>query len=105
MPPSKPQPVCLIAAGGTAGHVLPALAVAESLRARGAEVVFAGAERAEARLVPEAGFPLDSFRVERLPRRPVLALSRALAVAAPAVPACVRFLRRRPPDIVLGGCG
>jgi UDP-N-acetylglucosamine--N-acetylmuramyl-(pentapeptide) pyrophosphoryl-undecaprenol N-acetylglucosamine transferase len=105
MPPSKRQPVCLIAAGGTAGHVLPALAVAESLRERGAEVVFAGAERAEARLVPAAGFEFESFRIEGLPRRPGVKLLRALGLAAAAVPACVRILRRRRPDVVMGGGG
>ena len=39
----------VIAAGGTAGHVVPALAVADALRAEGAEVAFIGGERAEAR--------------------------------------------------------
>ncbi|MDQ3741045.1 MAG: glycosyltransferase, partial [Actinomycetota bacterium] len=36
----------VIAAGGTAGHVVPALAVAEALRADGHHVVFVGGERA-----------------------------------------------------------
>ena len=68
---------CLIAAGGTAGHVLPSLAVAEALVARGAQVTFAGSpDRAEARLVPEAGFELDTFQVSGLPRRPGLAQAR-----------------------------
>ena len=76
---------CLIAAGGTAGHVLPALAVAEALRRRGVTVTFAGSpERAEARLVPEAGYELDTFSVSGLPRRPGLALVRALAAAGRA---------------------
>ena len=68
----EPQPLkCVIAAGGTAGHVLPSLAVAEALVARGAHVTFAGSpDRVEARLVPEAGFELDTFRVSGLPRRP-----------------------------------
>ena len=48
----------LIAAGGTAGHVVPALAVADALRAEGAEVAFVGGERAEAALVPGAGYEL-----------------------------------------------
>ena len=39
----------VIAAGGTAGHVVPALAVADALRAEGAQVAFIGGERAEAR--------------------------------------------------------
>ena len=48
----------MIAAGGTAGHVVPALAVADALRAEGAEVTFIGGGRADAQLVPAAGFPL-----------------------------------------------
>ena len=45
-------PLILIATGGTAGHVVPALAVADALRANGAEVHFVGGDRAEAELVP-----------------------------------------------------
>ena len=66
-------------------------------------MTFAGSpQRAEARLVPEAGFELDTFRVSGLPRRPGLAQAHALlhALAAPA--ACDRILRRRKPDVVLG---
>ena len=45
----------------------------EALRARGVSVSFAGSpDRIEARLVPEAGFPFDPFRVSGLPRRPGL---------------------------------
>ena len=63
---------CLIAAGGTAGHVLPSLAVAEALRERGVHVTFAGSpDRVEARLVPEAGYELDTFEIAGFPRRPV----------------------------------
>jgi UDP-N-acetylglucosamine--N-acetylmuramyl-(pentapeptide) pyrophosphoryl-undecaprenol N-acetylglucosamine transferase len=97
---------CLIAAGGTAGHVRPALAVAEALRARGVSVTFAGsAERVESRLVPDAGFELDTFAVSGLPRKPGPALFRALWRAAFAPVACLRILRRRRPDVVLGGGG
>src|SRR2546427_5461386 len=97
---------CLIAAGGTAGHVLPALAVAEALRARGVSVTFAGSpDRAEARLVPEAGFELDTFRAAGLPRRPGLALLRALWLDARALRACGRILEARRPGVVLGAGG
>jgi len=97
---------CLIAAGGTAGHVLPALAVADALRARGVEVTFAGSpERVEARLVAEAGYPFDPFRVSGFPRRPSLALVRAAAQALAAPVACRAILERRRPDVVLGGGG
>jgi UDP-N-acetylglucosamine--N-acetylmuramyl-(pentapeptide) pyrophosphoryl-undecaprenol N-acetylglucosamine transferase len=97
---------CLIAAGGTAGHVLPALAVADALRERGVHVTFAGSpERAEAQLVPAAGYELDTFRVSGFPRRPGLALLRALGQAAAAPFACRRIVERRRPDVVLGAGG
>ena len=97
---------CLIAAGGTAGHVLPALAVAEALQQRGVTVTFAGSpERAEARLVPDAGFELDPFRIEGFPREPSLRFARALWLAACAPSACRAILERRRPDVVLGGGG
>ncbi len=60
-----------IAAAGTGGHVLPALAVARELVAGGmdpGEVVFLGGERFEARAVPAAGFPFVSFQMVALRR-------------------------------------
>ena len=69
-------------------------------------MTFAGSpDRAEARLVPRAGYELDTFRVSGLPRRPGLKQARAALhdLAAPA--ACDRILRRRNPDVVLGGGG
>jgi UDP-N-acetylglucosamine--N-acetylmuramyl-(pentapeptide) pyrophosphoryl-undecaprenol N-acetylglucosamine transferase len=97
---------CVIAAGGTAGHVLPALAVAEELQRRGVRVSFAGSpDRVEARLVPEAGYEFDAFRSSGLPRHVGVALVAALATAAGAPAACLRILRRRRPNVVLGAGG
>jgi UDP-N-acetylglucosamine--N-acetylmuramyl-(pentapeptide) pyrophosphoryl-undecaprenol N-acetylglucosamine transferase len=97
---------CLIAAGGTAGHVLPALAVADALRERGVAVTFAGTPgRAEARLVPEAGYELDTFLVAGIPRRVGVSTLRALALAVRAPLVGRRILDRRRPDVVLGGGG
>lgn len=97
---------CVIAAGGTAGHVRPALAVAEALRARGVKVTVAGSPgRVESQLVPEAGFELDTFPISGFPRRPGLELLRALVRAARAPLACSRILARRRPDVVLGAGG
>jgi UDP-N-acetylglucosamine--N-acetylmuramyl-(pentapeptide) pyrophosphoryl-undecaprenol N-acetylglucosamine transferase len=85
--------------------VVPALAVADALRAEGAQVSFIGAGRAEAQLVPAAGFPLHTIAVEGLSRRnPALAL-RALARAALAVPRARSLLAHLRPDAVLGGGG
>ena len=70
------------------------------------QVTWAGSpDRVEARLVPEAGIPFDSFRISGFPRRPGLALVRALVRAAVSPLACLRILARRQPDIVLGGGG
>src|SRR5580765_178699 len=97
---------CVIAAGGTAGHVRPALAVGEALRERGLTVTFAGTpDRVESRLVPEAGFPLDTFPVSGLPRKPSAAQIRAAWRASAAPAHCLRILARRRPDAVLGAGG
>ena len=69
-------------------------------------VSFAGSpDRAEARLVPAAGFEFDPFQVSGLPRTPSLALVRAVGQDVAAPVACVRILERRKPDVVLGGGG
>ena len=86
--------------------MLPALAVADALTSRGAHVTFAGSpDRVEARLVPEAGYELDTFRITGLPRRPSVELARALLLAGSAPHACRRILRNRRPDVVLGAGG
>ena len=69
-------------------------------------VTFAGSpDRVEARLVPEAGYELDTFRVSGFPRRPSIELVRSLVLAGAAPHACRRILRERRPDVVLGGGG
>jgi UDP-N-acetylglucosamine--N-acetylmuramyl-(pentapeptide) pyrophosphoryl-undecaprenol N-acetylglucosamine transferase len=69
-------------------------------------VTFAGSRgRFEAKLVPGAGFEFDAFEISGLPRRPGFAQARAAMRAVTAVRACRRILRRRRPDVVLGGGG
>ncbi len=95
----------MIAAGGTAGHVVPALAVADALRARGAEVTFIGGERAEAQLVPAAGYPLHTIAVAGLDRRNPLRAARALVLAVRAFVRARALLGQLRPDAVMGGGG
>src|SRR5436309_8340561 len=94
-----------IAAGGTAGHVVPALAIADALRERGADVFFLGGERAEAELVPQAGYAFHPLRVEGIDRRNPVKAVRAVALAAGATAAARRILRRAQADAVIGGGG
>ena len=69
-------------------------------------MTFAGTpDRVESRLVPEAGFPLDTFPVSGLPRKPSAAQIRAAWRASAAPAHCLRILARRRPDVVLGAGG
>jgi UDP-N-acetylglucosamine--N-acetylmuramyl-(pentapeptide) pyrophosphoryl-undecaprenol N-acetylglucosamine transferase len=95
----------VIAAGGTAGHVVPALAVADALRADGGEVSFIGGDRAEAQLVPAAGYRLERLRLEGLSRSNPLRALKALMLAALALPRAWALLGRLAPDAVMGGGG
>jgi UDP-N-acetylglucosamine--N-acetylmuramyl-(pentapeptide) pyrophosphoryl-undecaprenol N-acetylglucosamine transferase len=93
----------VIAAGGTAGHVVPALAIADALRAEGADVVFAGGERAEAQLVPAAGYQLETLKVEGISRSNPLKAARAVFRAAASLKTAGRIVDGA--DAVLGGGG
>lgn len=87
----------LIAGGGTGGHVFPALAIAREWLARGEEreVVFAGTERGiEARLVPQAGFELETIRSAGLKGIGGMKLVRNVAKLFPAMVDSFGILRR-----------
>ncbi len=82
------------------------MAVADELRASGAEVSFLGTrERIEAELVPARGYEIDCVAVRGIDRRNPLRAARAAVEAAGAVGAARRVLRRRGADVVMGGGG
>ena len=85
--------------------MVPAIAVADALRAEGAEVSFVGGERAEAELVPAAGYPLDPIRVEGISRSNPLKAARAVLKAGASLGTARSILKRRQADVVLGGGG
>jgi UDP-N-acetylglucosamine--N-acetylmuramyl-(pentapeptide) pyrophosphoryl-undecaprenol N-acetylglucosamine transferase len=85
--------------------VVPALAVADALRAEGALVTFVGGERAEAELVPAAGYPLRTISVEGIDRRNPLRATRALVRAARSCASARSLLGELAPDAVMGGGG
>lgn len=82
------------------------MAVADELRASGAEVSFLGTrERIEAELVPAAGYEIDFVKVRGIDRRNLLRAAQAGVEALGAVVAAHRVLRRRGADVVIGGGG
>jgi UDP-N-acetylglucosamine--N-acetylmuramyl-(pentapeptide) pyrophosphoryl-undecaprenol N-acetylglucosamine transferase len=84
---------------------VPALAVADALRDSGTDVEFVGGERAEAQLVPAAGYPFHAIQVRGIDRRNPLKAARAILLAAVALPRALALLGRLKPDVVIGGGG
>jgi len=85
--------------------VVPALAVADALRDSGANVEFVGGERAEAELVPAAGYPFHRLSVTGIDRRNPLRAARAAVLALRATAGARRILSRSGAAVVLGGGG
>jgi UDP-N-acetylglucosamine--N-acetylmuramyl-(pentapeptide) pyrophosphoryl-undecaprenol N-acetylglucosamine transferase len=96
----------LIMAGGTGGHVFPALSVAKALRDRGVEVVWLGVPASmESRLVPASGFPIEWVRVKGIRGKGVGAWVMAPLRIMNAVVQAMAVLRRVRPRAVLGAGG
>ncbi len=102
---SPPRPFVLIAGGGTAGHVLPGLAVAAELVDRGhatGDIQFVGAERGlEATLVPDAGFEITLLPGRGIQRRLTLENVAAALGLVRAVFQALGLVRRLRPRVVL----
>lgn len=93
----------LIMAGGTGGHVFPALAVAKELADQGVDVHWLGTDAGiEARLVPEAGYPLHKLDMAGVRGKNPLFRLLALAKAGAAVLSSMALIRRLKPFCVLG---
>ena len=102
----------LMTGGGTAGHINPALAIADKIKEQNptAEILFVGAKgRMETNLVPAAGYPIQTVDVRGFQRRLSLKnIGRNVSAAVHAVTAggaCARILKEFRPDIAIGTGG
>jgi UDP-N-acetylglucosamine--N-acetylmuramyl-(pentapeptide) pyrophosphoryl-undecaprenol N-acetylglucosamine transferase len=94
----------VLAGGGTGGHVIPALAIAQEMKSRlGAEVIFIGTSRGiENRLVPISGFELKLIEVGALNRVSLATRFKTMTALPRAVFASSRILSEFKPDVVIG---
>ena len=93
----------LVMAGGTGGHVYPALAVADLLRAQQHSIEWLGSIRGiENRVVPEAGIKLHAIAVQGLRGKGKLSLLMAPINLTRAIWQAIKVVRKVKPDVVLG---
>lgn len=93
----------VIMAGGTGGHVFPALAVALEMQERGWQVSWLGSRKGlESRIVPANGIEIDWLTVEGVRGKKLIAKPLAIIKLLRASLQALRILQRRRPNLVLG---
>ena len=93
----------VLAGGGTGGHVYPAIAMGDALKARGHEVVYVGdPTRLESRVAPEKGYEFHGLVAPKYPRGGVLGKLKFAFSLLAAILRARKILKRIKPDLVLG---
>ena len=95
--------LAVLSGGGTAGHINPALALADELVSRGWDVRFAGTPGGvESRLVPAAGIPFTAFEASGFDRSHPASLAKGVAKIAASTGKAKKWFADIKPDVVVG---
>ncbi|TJW12486.1 undecaprenyldiphospho-muramoylpentapeptide beta-N-acetylglucosaminyltransferase [Parvibacter caecicola] len=95
--------VIVLSGGGTAGHINPALALAEELKRRDHQVLFAGTPQGvEARLVGQTDIPFTAFEASGFNRRHPASLAKGVAKIARSTAKAKKWFAEVKPDVVVG---
>lgn len=93
----------LVMAGGTGGHVFPAIAVAQYLQQQGWDICWLGTQdRMEAQLVPKHGFPIEFIQISGVRGKGIITLLKAPFAVFRAVLQARKIIRKQAPNAVLG---
>lgn len=95
----------IIAGGGTGGHIFPAIAIANMLKARvpGVKILFVGAEgRMEMERVPQAGYEIRGLKVMGMNRKNVLKNVKVVYHYLKSKAACHKIIKEFAPDVAVG---
>ncbi len=98
----------ILSGGGTAGHINPAIAIAETIKAKdgSSNILFIGTNKGlERTLVPRAGFDIEYINVEGIQKKNSLKTLTAISKYAMAVAKCIGIIRKYAPDVVVGTGG
>ena len=92
--------LAVLSGGGTAGHINPAIALADELSARGHEVRFAGTPNGvEARLITDAGIPFTPFEAAGFNRNHPLSIVKGVRLIAKSTKAAKKWFEEIRPDV------
>lgn len=98
----------LIAGGGTSGHINPAIAIADRIKAESPDSVieFCGTSRGlEHDIVPRAGYLLHPIRARGMPSKPSIKMAKAVMDFAAGRKTCISLIRAFKPDVIVGTGG